>query len=192
MARDPSGGNLFTFRFVREPPGTLGLEITLGKLADQIGDFKKWGAGVAAAFYEVERTVFETEGARILGRPWAPLSPAYARRKRERWGNQPILVASGRMRESLTEPPRGSIRGKFARLFTGGSDDAVLELTRTSLTIGTAVPYSAHHQFARPSKGKPTGRKRRPMLAAPESYVLVMTERGVETLEEVMADTVKE
>ncbi len=189
MASDPRGGNLFTFRFVREPPGKLGLDLTLNKLADQIGNFKLWGQGVAAAFYEVERTVFSTEGER-LGRRWAELTPEYAARKQKRWGDRPIMVASGRLRSSLTEPPRGAVFGRIRNFVSGSSQDAVMEVTNSSLVVGTTVEYGGFHQFQRPSGVSGTS-KRRPLLAGPEAYVLVMTDRGVKTLEDVIVDTLR-
>lgn len=46
------------------------------------------------------REQFDTEG----GGRWAPLTPAYARRKRRLYGDRPILQATGAMMRSFTAP----------------------------------------------------------------------------------------
>jgi len=43
--------------------------------------------------------VFETEGG-VIGEPWAPLTPDYAKNKAERYPGRGILEASGKMRTS--------------------------------------------------------------------------------------------
>lgn len=47
-----------------------------------------------------ENDVFKTEG-QAIGERWSPLSRAYAEQKRQRYGDQPILVATGKMRKSF-------------------------------------------------------------------------------------------
>jgi len=64
--------------------------------------------------------------------PFAPLSPRYARWKSRRYPGAPILVRSGRLRDSLTNP---------------NHPDAIATVTPQSLTYGTSVPYAAYHQL---------------------------------------------
>lgn len=37
-----------------------------------------------------------------FGEPWPALDPAYAKRKRKKWGNKPILVASGELKRAAS------------------------------------------------------------------------------------------
>lgn len=70
--------------------------------------------------------VFETEG-EAIGALWAPLSLAYSKWKERHFPGQPILTATGHMRESFT-----SI------------------IDTTSLTIGNAAEYFKYHQSRGP------------------------------------------
>lgn len=62
------------------------------------------------------------------------LSDRYSTRKRRDVGNKPILVRTGRLRDSLT--------GKK-------TSDSIQESTKTSLTMGTTVKYGIYHQSDR-------------------------------------------
>ena len=66
--------------------------------------------GIAKDYYEGETSTFAAEGA-FEGKPsWAPLSAKYAERKRMRWGDKPILEASGALKAAATNRAgRGSI-----------------------------------------------------------------------------------
>jgi len=59
------------------------------------------------------------------GRPdrWPPLTPAYQKRKLAKWGNRPILVASGKMQQGF-----------------------VYEATKRTLRIRNRMPYFDIHQ----------------------------------------------
>jgi len=83
---------------------------------------------IAQDFGRIVARQFATEGG--LGRPWPPLSPAYAAWKARHYPGRPILVRTGRLKESLV----------------GRTIDTVDERTRDSLTLGTAVPYAIYHQ----------------------------------------------
>lgn len=69
---------------------------------------------------------FESEGKIGAHGAWAPLTPAYAEAKYKKWGNQPILIASGRLYQSL--------------FYAEG------QLQPLSMTFGTDVPYALFHQ----------------------------------------------
>ena len=56
---------------------------------------------------EVQRLM--SQGQDPYGQSYQPLSKAYAAKKRERWGNQPILTASGKMRRSYKTRLVGSV-----------------------------------------------------------------------------------
>ena len=101
-------------------------------------DFRTLGTwdAVATEFRKIEKEQFAGEGIGPSGK-WKPLSAVYAKRKIKKYGNQPILQASGRLAKSLT----------------GTTADSVLEKTAQELTIGTNVPYAGYHQ--RGSKARP-------------------------------------
>jgi len=67
---------------------------------------------------------FKFQGNRKGGEAWAPLSPRYAIQKRRRWGQKPILIASGRM-------------------YRGFSFNA----TRKNMVIRNETDYAKYHQF---------------------------------------------
>ncbi len=107
-------------------------------------DLRPVWAAIADDFLQIEARQFATEGG--LGRPWPPLSPAYAAWKAKHYPGAPILVRTGRLRASLTS--------------RGG--DHVEAIEPQMLKIGTAVPYARFHQ---------TGTKRmppRPPIVIPE------------------------
>lgn len=74
---------------------------------------------------------YRQESAHFAAAPFAPLSPAYARRKQAQYGNKPILQATGRLLKSLTvnQPP-----------------DSVHRITDTTAEFGSNVPYLTWHQ----------------------------------------------
>lgn len=69
-------------------------------LAELIEDFQPILEQVAErGFYPAMQEIFDTEN---FGR-WPKLTPAYARAKRRRWGDKPIMQASGMLMRSLTK-----------------------------------------------------------------------------------------
>ncbi len=59
-------------------------------------DLGTWKA-VKTEFYKLQKEIFENEGP-----GWQKLSPAYKTWKDKRWGNKPILQASGAMYKDFT------------------------------------------------------------------------------------------
>ena len=109
----------------------------INRTTDRAEDLRPFLDAVATFLPQIMEEQFSSEGARTGG--WAPLSPDYADQKAKKWGNQPILVASGRMRRSLV----GSGEGSISR-----------QVGRDSLEFGTDIPYAGLHQ---------TGTSRMPM-----------------------------
>lgn len=102
----------------------------LSRTTEKINDLRPFLDGVSTFLSTVAMAEqFSTEGGRTGG--WAALSPRYAEDKLQRWGSQPILVASGRMRQSLTGGGAGSVSRQI------GGD---------TLEFGTSVPYARFHQ----------------------------------------------
>ena len=71
---------------------------------------------------------------------YPPLNALYQARKRRRFGNVPILVASGRLRDSVTGSP---------------NSDSIQIVTKTGLIIGTRVYYGIYHQSDAPRRKIP-------------------------------------
>lgn len=123
--------------------GERELDLALSRLSGTVSDLSKYWPKVAEAFYEIEKDQFATEGART-GRKWAPLSRAYAARKRLAQGG----FASGDQILRLTDALRRSLTAK-------GESQGVYEETKDSLTLGTTVPYALAHQRGAPSRNLP-------------------------------------
>lgn len=66
---------------------------------------------------------------------YPPLDALYEARKKKRFGNVPILVATGRLRDSVTGSP---------------NNDSIQIISKTGLIIGTRVPYGIYHQSDAP------------------------------------------
>lgn len=84
------------------------------------------------------REQFESEG----GGQWAPLSPAYARRKRRLYGDRPILQATGAMMRSFTVP---------------GAPHQIRQVGPSDAFFGSDLERAKFHQNAR-------GRRRRKII----------------------------
>jgi phage gpG-like protein len=89
-----------------------------------------WDA-VAGEFYRIEKEIFASEGGTSRDGKWKPLSLPYATAKRKKWGDVPILQASGRFYRSMT---------------SRSSSDSVFQTAPQELTIGSTVPYGRYHQ----------------------------------------------
>lgn len=71
---------------------------------------------------------------------YPPLSALYAARKRKRFGNVPILVATGRLRDSVT---------------LRGNSDTIQIISKTGLILGTRTFYGIYHQSDAPRRKIP-------------------------------------
>ena len=106
--------------------GVEGYSARLRRIRDRASNNPSMFRALAARFKDSERKIFASEG-QALGRRWAPLSPDYAAQKARSYPGQPILVRTGRLRDSLTKTPTLRFRGN-------------------TMEIGTNVPYSQYHQ----------------------------------------------
>lgn len=100
----------------------------LSRTTDKAADLGPYWVMVTGFMRELIREQFDTEGGRTGG--WAPLSEKYAADKIRRFGSQPILVASGNLKESLT----------------GGSGMIARQEGNESLRFGTQLGYGSFHQ----------------------------------------------
>lgn len=71
---------------------------------------------------------------------YPPLSPTYAARKAITHPGAPILVRSGRLRDSMTKK---------------GTADTISEIGRLNMVLGTRVPYGIYHQNDAPRSKMP-------------------------------------
>lgn len=92
----------------------------------QLGTWK-W---VASEFYKVEKAQFGSEGSAGKSGKWKSLTSPYKEIKAKKWGDQPILQASGRLYKSLT----------------ANGADSVYEESNLELTLGSSLPYAGYHQ----------------------------------------------
>lgn len=81
------------------------------------------------AWVTEEVAQFATEGG-YFGDGWAPLNPAYAERKRKKYGALPILIRTGRLLKS----------------FIGEGGEHIKHIAATEAEFGSAVPYAQYHQ----------------------------------------------
>lgn len=86
--------------------GDAQVERTLERFAEHAEDVSPAWEAIASRLTVVERRQFASEGRTGSG-GWAPLSPRYAAWKARHYPGQPILVATGALRRSLTTRPLG-------------------------------------------------------------------------------------
>jgi len=74
--------------------------------------------------------IFDKKQARGVGLRWAPLSPKYAERKAIEYPGAPLLVRTGRLKDSITK--KGALGG-------------INIINKTQAVFGTTVPYGIYH-----------------------------------------------
>jgi phage gpG-like protein len=100
----------------------------LSRTTDKAADLGPYWLMVQGLLTETIREQFDTQGGRTGG--WEPLSERYASDKVRRFGSQPILVATGALRDSLL----------------GGPGRIVRQEGNESLLFGTQLGYGSFHQ----------------------------------------------
>ncbi len=112
--------------------GDLQISRVLEALAANIQDWTPAFEQSTAGLIEIFSTeVFDSQG-QIIDESWSPLSRAYALQKQKKFGDQPILVATGNMKNSF-----------------GATIDP------TSLTIFNGASYFKYHQSSLPREKIP-------------------------------------
>lgn len=129
-------GLTFSYHVKDGPLGTLGMK-SMSLAFERAGaEFARFGEHVfplvIPALEKETGGQFRAQGRGPNRGRWAPLSPAYAKQKRRLYGANPILVATGSMRDALTK---------------SGSGSAVRYYNSRELRFGTAgVTYASFHQ----------------------------------------------
>ena len=99
---------------------------------EEVDDLRFAFGEVARDFFKSNQAVFSLKGS---GK-YPPLSPEYEERKQRILGTKkPILVYSGRLKNSLTGSPNG---------------DSIVRIGRKALIMGTKVFYGIFHQSDSP------------------------------------------
>lgn len=121
--------------------GQKQLSRVLGLWAANVKDLRGVWPDIRDDFLKNQAKQFATQGRHgsvhrvffglFKSQGWAPLSPAYAAYKALKWGNKGILVASGRLEDSLTQATH---------------PDFIYKPKKKSVTLGTKVPYASLHQ----------------------------------------------
>lgn len=124
-----------------------------GQLDEKLTKLKPLMQRFAKEFYSEEKSLFDAA-------PWKPLSPAYAERKRKKYGDKPILRATDRLWRSLTEE---GTEGNIHRIRDDGAD------------LGSGVPYGIFHQYSRPPIAEPDEGK---YTSLAEEYVREMIKQS--------------
>lgn len=132
------------FRLTFDFYGDVQIDRTLARVGANVEDATEAWEQIADRFARFESRQFASEGRAGSG-GWAPLSPRYAAWKAKRFPGQPIMVATGELRASLTERPFG-----------------VEAIRPQSMAIGSGVDYGAFHQ-------KGDGVPQRRVVELPES-----------------------
>lgn len=104
------------------------VNVALRAIENRARDARQAFERMSESFIRMERKQFASEGGYGSGR-WAPLSPAYAARKRIEYPSTPILVATGTLRRSLT-----------------GGDGYISFIESDRAVFGSDVPYAGFHQ----------------------------------------------
>jgi phage gpG-like protein len=132
-----------------------------------IEDMTNVWATIQNSMFTIFGEQFKTEGAAGKSGKWKKLSSPYAEIKAERWGDQPILQASGRMMKSLT----------------GHTEDTVAKFEPQEATFGTSVEYAEYHQT-----GTPRMPARRIVDLSPEQSRFLHKEIQKELIKEMKRD----
>ncbi len=117
------------FTFTVSVSGEEQLARGFSRFGEAVSDYSPVWRELADDFLKVERDQFVSEGRSGSG-GWVPLSPGYAAWKAKHTPGRPLLVQSGKLRQSLTEH--------------GG--EHIEEIRKDSLRLGTGVPYAIYHQ----------------------------------------------
>lgn len=155
-------------QFVVEIKGANELARKFDAVTDGIKDLNKLGVwdDVQTAFYEIERDQFASEGNAARAK-WKALSPAYAAQKLKRFGQKPILQATGKLYRSLTQ---------------ANAEGSVVNKMPQELVIGSSIPHGIYHQ---------TGTNKMPARPPIEIRMPSQKEKLLKPMREKLLDLIK-
>ena len=117
-------------KFSFEVEGEVQLSIALNRMIRSVDDLRPFGSAFREAFNAAESEQFASQGGAGRSGKWAALTAPYAAWKRKRFGNKPILQASGALMAALT----------------GKSGDTLLISEPHLIGLGAVVDYGIYHQ----------------------------------------------
>lgn len=95
----------------------------------KLSDLEPVWDDVRDTLWEIEAEQFESEGA-AGGKRWQELSARYKVQKINRYGQKPILEASGRLKRAMTSK----------------TSDTIYQKSRDAMYLGTSLKYARYHQ----------------------------------------------
>jgi len=122
------------------------VELDTSKLVPQSKDVEN------AAHFAMETAVSEIKvqvaggfdaGRTPGGSNWQPLSPQYAAEKQRRYGNLPILVLTGQLRQAAVNPTVDIQEGSGG----GGDDKTQAQAGIVTATLTVTDPHAVIHEF---------------------------------------------
>lgn len=118
------------------------------RVESYVSDFRNMFPLIAKEFYAIEKSQFDSQGAKGSSGKWAPLSPVYAKYKAKAFPGQPTLHATRSLYDSMTSPD---------------ALDSIFRIDAREMTIGTQREGARAHQ--RGTSRMPA----RPIIAMTES-----------------------
>lgn len=109
----------------------------LGRAAKQVGDLSVALKIIRDDWVKSNKAQFSLKGSG----QYPPLSPKYATRKATTHPGAPIMVKSGRLRDSLSK--------------RSGTFDSIRRVGKLSMILGTKTPYGIYHQEGAPANNLP-------------------------------------
>lgn len=145
------------------------LSLAFERAGENIKDFDRYlFPRLSPVFEAQEERQFVAEGAGPHRGHWAPLTEKYAEWKGQHYPGNPLLVASGKMREALTQPS-----SPFARRSHTG----------TFFEFGTqGVEYASFHQLGTSKMVD------RPLYDFGPEFEAELQQAGLEAVREAVAD----
>lgn len=109
----------------------LRFKAALEEAASKVDDLRFAFQEIQRDWFKSNRSIFTLKGSGL----YPPLSPEYQAQKQRKYPNAPIMVASGRLRDSLTGRP---------------NSDSIVRIGKLTMILGTRVPYGIFHQSDEP------------------------------------------
>ncbi len=95
--------------------------------AAKVGNLSFAYKEIARDWFKSNKSIFSLKGDGL----YPPLSETYKERKTKQYGDKPIMVRSGRLKNSLSGKP---------------NKDSILHVGKRTLVMGTKVPYLVYHE----------------------------------------------
>lgn len=124
----------FDIRLTKEAARLVDALARLGKI-----DMRPTLNVIGTGYLKEVKSIFDKQQPRGKGDRWAPLSVQYAKWKQKHFPDQPILVRTGALKDSMT------MKGALGNIFLIG---------KTSGTFGTSIPYGIFHDSDFPRRAK--------------------------------------